>query len=77
MKFLSLLAIACCLAAPALAEQTIGSVSTNFRLLGPNDREGLRPGARLEHAVLRALEHEACNRAAVFMVVGHENANHE
>lgn len=26
------------LAAPALADQTIGSVSTNFRLLGPNDK---------------------------------------
>jgi CreA protein len=38
MKFFSLLAFACCLAAPAFAEQTIGSVSTNFRLLGPNDK---------------------------------------
>jgi CreA protein len=38
MKFLSILTIACSLATPALAEQTIGSVSTNFRLLGPNDK---------------------------------------
>jgi CreA protein len=38
MKFVSMLIIACCLATPALAEQTIGSVSTNFRLLGPNDK---------------------------------------
>lgn len=38
MKFLWALAIGCCLAAPAMAEQTIGSVSTNFRLLGPNDK---------------------------------------
>jgi len=38
MKFLPILAAICCLAAPAFAEQTIGSVSTNFRLLGPNDK---------------------------------------
>ena len=38
MKRISMLAIACCLATPAFAEQTIGSVSTNFRLLGPNDK---------------------------------------
>lgn len=38
MKFLSVLAIASCLATPAFGEQTIGSVSTNFRLLGPNDK---------------------------------------
>jgi CreA protein len=38
MKFLLPLAIACCFAAPAFAEQNIGSVSTNFRLLGPNDK---------------------------------------
>ena len=38
MKLISMLAIACCLTTPAFAEQTIGSVSTNFRLLGPNDK---------------------------------------
>ena len=46
MKFLSSLAVICglgicfatCLARPASAQQTIGSVSTNFRLLGPNDK---------------------------------------
>ncbi len=38
MKFLPILAAMCCMAAPAFAEQTIGSVSTNFRLLGPNDK---------------------------------------
>jgi CreA protein len=38
MKLISMLAIACCFAMPAMAEQTIGSVSTNFRLLGPNDK---------------------------------------
>jgi len=38
MKTLLGLAIAASLAAPACAEQTIGSVSTNFRLLGANDK---------------------------------------
>lgn len=38
MKFLYLLVLAACLATPALAEETIGSVSTNFRLIGPNDK---------------------------------------
>jgi CreA protein len=38
MKFLPLLAMLCGVAASASAEQTIGSVSTNFRLLGPNDK---------------------------------------
>ena len=38
MKFFSMLLLAGCLATPAFAEQTIGSVSTNFRLLGPNDK---------------------------------------
>jgi CreA protein len=38
MKFPPILAIMCCLAAPAFAQSTIGSVSTNFRLLGPNDK---------------------------------------
>ncbi len=38
MKFYSILLLACCLATPALAEQTVGSISTNFRLLGPNDK---------------------------------------
>jgi CreA protein len=38
MKFVSTLVLICCLAAPAMADQTIGSVSTNFRLIGPNDK---------------------------------------
>jgi CreA protein len=38
MKFLLTLAFVSCLATSAFAEQTIGSVSTNFRLLGPNDK---------------------------------------
>ena len=38
MKSLVALAVACSIATPALADQTIGSVSTNFRLLGNNDR---------------------------------------
>jgi CreA protein len=38
MKFLLTLAVASCLATSAFAEQTIGSVSTNFRWLGPNDK---------------------------------------
>jgi CreA protein len=38
MKFLLPLILAACFAAPAFADQQIGSVSTNFRLLGNNDR---------------------------------------
>ena len=38
MRFLLRLAFVSCLATPAFAEQTIGSVSTNFRWLGPNDK---------------------------------------
>jgi CreA protein len=38
MKFLPLLVPALLLAAPAFADQEIGSVSTNFRLLGANDK---------------------------------------
>jgi CreA protein len=38
MKFLLTLAFACVAAAPAFAQSAIGSVSTNFRLLGPNDK---------------------------------------
>jgi len=38
MKFLLPLILAAVLAAPALADTTIGSVSTNFRLIGPNDK---------------------------------------
>jgi CreA protein len=33
-----LVALLFCLAGPALADQTVGSVSTNFRLVGPNDK---------------------------------------
>jgi CreA protein len=36
--FLSAAIVALGLVAPACAEQTIGSVSTNFRLIGPNDK---------------------------------------
>jgi CreA protein len=38
MKFLLSLILAAGLAAPAFADTTIGSVSTNFRLIGPNDK---------------------------------------
>ncbi len=38
MKKLLACILAAGLAAPAFADQTIGSVSTNFRLLGPNDK---------------------------------------
>jgi CreA protein len=38
MKRLLALLLAFGLAAPAWADQTIGSVSTNFRLIGPNDK---------------------------------------
>ncbi len=38
MKYLAALALTLGLAAPACAQQTIGSVSTNFRLVGPNDK---------------------------------------
>ena len=38
MKKLIACILAAGLAAPAFADQTIGSVSTNFRLLGPNDK---------------------------------------
>ena len=38
MKPFAVLALAFIFASPAFAEQTIGSVSTNFRLLGPNDK---------------------------------------
>jgi len=38
MKFLLPLILAAVLAAPAFADTTIGSVSTNFRLIGPNDK---------------------------------------
>jgi CreA protein len=38
MKFLLALILAVVLAAPAFADTTIGSVSTNFRLIGPNDK---------------------------------------
>ncbi len=42
MAYLPACIVACGLAsnwaAPAFADQTIGSVSTNFRLLGPNDK---------------------------------------
>ncbi len=38
MKPFIIFALAFVLAGPAFAEQTIGSVSTNFRLLGPNDK---------------------------------------
>jgi CreA protein len=38
MKFLAVCMLISALASPALAQETIGSVSTNFRLLGPNDK---------------------------------------
>jgi CreA protein len=38
MKKLLAIISALGLAAPALADQSIGSVSTNFRLVGPNDK---------------------------------------
>jgi CreA protein len=38
MKILISLILAAALAAPALADTTVGSVSTNFRLIGPNDK---------------------------------------
>jgi CreA protein len=38
MKYLLAFLLAASFAAPALADQQIGSVSTNFRLLGNNDR---------------------------------------
>ena len=38
MKKLIACVLAAGFAAPAFADQTIGSVSTNFRLLGPNDK---------------------------------------
>lgn len=38
MKRLFAFILALGLAAPAWADQTIGSVSTNFRLIGPNDK---------------------------------------
>ena len=38
MKRLITAVILTCFATPALADQQIGSVSTNFRLLGPNDK---------------------------------------
>jgi CreA protein len=38
MNRLAVLLLAAGLAAPAFADTTIGSVSTNFRLLGPNDK---------------------------------------
>ncbi len=38
LPYLPACIVACGLVAPAFADQTIGSVSTNFRLLGPNDK---------------------------------------
>ncbi len=38
MKFFAALCLAAGIAAPACADTTIGSVSTNFRLFGPNDK---------------------------------------
>jgi len=38
MKYLLALALTAAFAAPALADQQIGTVATNFRLLGNNDR---------------------------------------
>jgi CreA protein len=38
MKFFAACLLAACVAVPAFADTTIGSVSTNFRLIGPNDK---------------------------------------